>query len=211
MTRDRVTRRHSVPTLGTLHTASRWRGNPGRFTALWTDNYFMLFLTFCNLLTPGPRGEMFYADCNMSEHFSRGADRRGRGCIDHNFSRQIAQCAVCSSAGAVHTGVLEICSAACDGETERCPWPMYCHSLHGKLQHGHGYIIVGKMCRCDGMSVGVSSPVSCVTGRVSRRSVPRSAVCCCYDHCCSAALDTVTGLILPELTEDLRASPGLSL
>ena len=185
MTRDRVTRRHTVPTLGTLHTASRWRANPGRFTALWTDNYFMLFLTFCNLLTPGPRGEMFYADCNMSDHFSSGADRRW--CIDRNFSRQIAQCAVCSSAGAVHTGVLEICSAACDGETERCPWPMCRHSLHGKLQHGHGYITVGKICRCDGMSVGVSSPVSCVTGRVSRQIIllVRSLLLCC-----SAALDS---------------------
>ena len=204
MTRDRVTRRHSVPTLGTLHTASRWRANPGRFTALWTDNYFMLFLTFCNLLTPGPRGEMFYADCNMSDHFSSGADRRW--CIDRNFSRQIAQSAVCSSAGAVHTGVLEICSAACDGETERCPWPMCRHSLHGKLQHGHGYITVGKLCRCDGECrcphLCPVSPGAC-HGRLF----------CWYDHCCSAALLlwTVTALILPELTEDLRASPELSL
>ena len=132
----------------------------------------------------------------------------GEGCIDRNFSRQIAQCAVCSSAGAVHTGVLEICSAACDGETERCPWPMCRHSLHGKLQHGHGYIIVGKMCRCDGMSVGVLTCVLCHRARVT---ADYPEVCCCYDHCCSAALDTVTGLILPELTEDLRASPGLSL
>ena len=143
------------------------------------------------------------------------AEQTGDGALIATF-RDRLHSVQCSSAGAVHTAVLEICSAACDGETERCPWPMCRHSLHGKLQYGHGYIIVGKMCRCDGMSVSVSSPVSCVTGRVSRRSVPRSAVCCCYDHCCSAALDTVTGLILPELTEDLRASPrggspGLSL